>query len=141
MTLTAVSPARAEKAETFTAYARSFTIKHRRDGMVAEPFIGAYGKPPWIGGIDNPHEDELVGPVVPAEKYTVTPPICSNTTSAPGEHAVELVLGLSAGSTGALVDGAVVDYAADGQPYRTTIDVRITMCGSEVTDPDCGVGT
>jgi hypothetical protein len=137
VTLTKVAPLHGDHADSFASFTRTFTIDPDNRDLVAEPVIGAYGQPPRIGGIDNPHEDQLLGPVVPAVGAEVDPPACEDTTSAPGETAVELMVGASAGPEGASFDGVTVDYEIDGRHYQAKVAVRVTLCGSQVTNSDC----
>jgi hypothetical protein len=139
VTVTKVAPLHDSGAETFSAFTRAFTIGRLDSGRVGEPVIGGYGTPPWIGGKDDPHPDRLIGDLQSAEGLTLTPPRCEDTTSAPKEPAVELLLAVAAGKNGAVVDGVTVDYEAGGQHYRTRVDVEMTLCGTQVHDSDCTV--
>lgn len=137
VTVTHVAPLHGIRAGTFTSHIRVFTIQRSPAGQVGEPFIGGYGAVPWIGGQGHPHEDRLIGDIETAAGATLVPPPCEDTTSAPGEDTVELIVGLTAQREGAAFDGVAVEYASEGHHYRTRVDVRVTLCGTEATDPDC----
>ncbi|MDI6912023.1 hypothetical protein [Nocardioides sp.] len=135
--ITKVAPLHGSNAETFDAYVRSFTIRSHAD-PVAEPVIGGYGTPPRIGGRGDAHQDRLAGHLQTAAGATgLRPPRCEDSTSAPGEAAVELMVGLTAGRQGAAFDGFTVDYDVAGHHYRTRVNLRVTLCGTRVTEPDC----
>jgi len=137
VTIRDVAPTAATSVSDFDAVVREFEIRRRSKGLVGEPLLGAYGTPPWVGGVADPREDRLVGVLRDAAAADVRLPGCAETTSAPGEWAAELMLAVSAGSAGARVDGVTVRYTSGGVEYRTDISVALILCGSEVTDPDC----
>lgn len=128
VTITGVSPVRASGVESFGAVTRSFQIRHRKGNLVSEPILGGYGAPPWIGGADNPHEDRLPGLIHDAEGATVTPPSCEDYDGgAPGEQVLELLLTVTAGTTGATVHRVSVEYESGGRDYRTEVAVTLRL--------------
>lgn len=137
VTIRDVAPTAASSVNDFDAVLREFRIRHRRGPLVGEPLLGAYGTPPWVGGVADPRESRLVGVLRDAAAADVQPPSCADSTGAPGEPAAELMLVVTAGSAGARVDGVTVRYDSGGVEYRVDISVALIMCGTEVTDPDC----
>lgn len=137
VTIRDVAPTAATSVKDFDAVLREFRIRHRPGPLVGEPLLGAYGSPPWVGGVTDPRESRLVGALRDAAAADVQPPSCAESTGAPGEPAAELMLVVTAGSVGARVDGVTVRYDSDGVEYRSDISVALILCGTEVTDPDC----
>lgn len=137
VTLTRVAPRDAKSAAAFSSVTRALRIHPRKPPLVGEPIIGGYGKPPWIGGLGNPHETRLLGSIANAEGATFTPPRCDKTTSAPGEEAMELLVTATVGEQGMSFHGVSVEYTSQGRRYRTAVPVKVELCGVGVQNSDC----
>ena len=138
VTITRVSPVRASGIESLDAFTRSFDVHHRKDGAISEPILGSYGRPPWVGGPADPHQERLIGAIADAEGATVTPPSCDDYDGgAPGEQVLELMLTVTTGTTGARVHHVSVEYESGGRDYRTEVAVTLKLCGAEVRGRDC----
>ncbi len=123
----------------FEAKIRIFRIREsNHQGVVGEPVLAAYGAPPRVElGGPRHHTSLLAGTLIDGNHATVDVPTCAETTSAPGERTVELLLSLTGGPAGAKVAGVTVRYHAGGTAYEAHIPVGMILCGSQVTDPDC----
>ena len=138
VTITGVSPVRASGLESLDAFTRSFDVHHRKGRAISEPILGWYGTPPWVGGPADPQKKRLIGAITDPQGAPVPPPRCDhNHRGAPGEQVLELLLTVTAGTTGATVHRVIVEYESGGHDYRTEVAVTLKLCGTEVLGRDC----
>jgi hypothetical protein len=98
----------------------------RRFNTLDSPMIGsdsgsAVGPTPWPGAISDVAHTDIVQS-------------CDQVRDAPDVELTELVLVVTADQRGAHIDGAMVDYTADGRPYTLEITWSWILCGEMTTD-------